>query len=62
MRETILYNITINISKVHIGKEHLELKAVMDYVNATYNDWERFITKKDITTVFNEYIKKNLKT
>jgi hypothetical protein len=34
----------------------------MNYVNATYDDWERFITKEDITEVFNEYIKKNLKT
>ena len=33
----------------------------MDYVNATYSDWERFITKEDITEVFNEYIKKKLK-
>ena len=62
MKETMLDDIAIDISKVHIGKGHLELKAVMDYVNATYNDWERFITKKDITKVFNEYIKKNLKT
>jgi hypothetical protein len=58
----MLDDIAIDISKVHIGKGHLELKAVMDYVNATYNDWERFITKEDITEVFNEYIKKNLKT
>ena len=62
MRETMLDDIAIDISKVHIGKGPLELTAVIDYVNATYNDWERFITKEDITEVFNEYIKKNLKT
>ena len=61
-KETMLDDIAIDIAKVHIGKGHLELKSVMDYVNATYSDWERFITKEDITEVFNEYIKKNLKT
>ena len=62
MKESMIDYIAIYISKVHICKGHLELKAVMDYLNATYNDWERFITKEDITEVFNEYIKKNLKT
>ena len=62
MKETMLDDIAIDIAKVHIGKGHLELKAVMDYVNATYNDWERFITKEDIAEVFNEYIKKKLKS
>ena len=62
MRETMLDDIGIAISKVHISKGYLELKSVIDYVNAKYNDWERFITKEDITEVFNEYIKKNLKT
>ena len=62
MKETMLDDISIDIAKVHIGKGHLELKSVMDYVNATYSDWERFITKEDITEVFNEYIKKKLKT
>jgi hypothetical protein len=55
MKETMLDDISIAISKVHIGKGHLELKAVMNYVNATYDDWERFITKEDITEVFNEH-------
>ena len=62
MRETMLDDIGIAISKVHISKGYLELKSVIDYVNAHYDDWERFITKEDITEVFNEYIKKNLKT
>jgi len=60
-KETMLDDIGIAISKVHITKGELELKSVMDYVNATYSDWERFITKEDITEVFNEYIKKKLK-
>ena len=61
-KETMLDDIGIAISKVHITKGELELKSVMDYVNANFGDWERFITKEDITEVFNEYIKKNLKT
>ena len=60
-KETMLDDIGIAISKVHIEKGHLELKSVMDYVNANFGDWERFITKEDITEVFNEYIKKKFK-
>ena len=60
-KETILDDIGIAISKVHINKGGLELKSVMDYVNANFGDWERFITKEDITEVFNEYIKKKFK-
>ena len=61
MKETMLDDIGIAISKVHITKGELELKSVMDYVNANFGDWERFITKEDITEVFNEYIKKKFK-
>ena len=34
MKETMLDDIGIAISKVHISKGYLELKSVIDYVNA----------------------------
>ena len=61
MRETMLDDIGIAISKVHISKGYLELKSVIDYVNAHYDDWERFITKEDIAKVFGEYVEKKTK-
>ena len=61
MKETMLDDIGIAISKVHITKGELELKSVMDYVNATYSDWERFITKEDIAKVFGDYVEKKVK-
>jgi|TARA_B100000900_G_scaffold340209_1_gene302944 hypothetical protein len=60
-KETMLDDIGIAISKVHIEKGHLELKSVMDYVNANFGDWERFITKEDISEVFKEYVEKKSK-
>lgn len=60
-KETMLDDIGIAISKVHITKGHLELKSVMDYVNANFGDWERFITKEDISEVFKEYVEKKSK-
>ena len=61
MRETMLDDIGIAISKVHISKGYLELKSVIDYVNAHYDDWERFITKEDIAKVFGDYVEKKVK-
>tara|TARA_R100000353_G_C6435887_1_gene177214 strand:+ start:305 stop:541 length:237 start_codon:yes stop_codon:yes gene_type:complete len=61
MRETMLDDIYIAITKVHVEKGHLELKSVIDYVNAHYDDWERFITKEDIAKVFGDYVEKKVK-
>ena len=60
-KETMLDDIGIAISKVHITKGELELKSVMDYVNANFGDWERFITKEDISEVFKDYVEKKIK-
>jgi len=60
-KEIMLDDIGIAISKVHITKGELELKSVMDYVNANFGDWERFITKEDVSEVFKEYVEKKSK-
>ncbi len=55
-REEMINEIYEELPKIHASKGNLELKSVINYVNATYNDWERFINKEDITETIQEYM------
>ena len=60
-REEMLNEIYESLPRIHANRGNLELKSVIDYVNAHYDDWERFITKEDIAKVFGEYVEKKTK-
>ena len=55
-REEMINEIYEELPKIHVSKGNLELKSVINYVNATYNDWERFINKEDIAETIQEYM------
>ena len=61
MKETMLDDIKIALSKVEIFKGGLELKSVVSYVDAEYDDWDRFITEEDLEKVFKEYVEEKSK-
>ena len=44
------------LPKIHASNGNLELKSVISHVDASYDDWERFINKEDITEVIQEYM------
>ena len=60
-KETMLDDIKIALSKVEIFKGELELKSVISYVDAEYDDWDRFITKEDLEKLFKEYAEEKSK-
>ena len=55
-REQMLDEIYESLSKIRASKGELEIKAIIDYVDANYNDWERFISKEDILETIQEYV------
>ena len=45
-----------SLPMIHANKGDLELKSVISHVDASYDDWERFINKEDIAEVIQEYM------
>ena len=55
-REEMINEIYEELPKIHASKGNLELKSVLSHVDASYDDWERFINKEDIAEVIQEYM------
>ena len=55
-REEMIDEIYESLPMIHANKGDLELKSVLSHVDASYDDWERFINKEDITEVIQEYM------
>ena len=55
-REQMLDEIYESLPMIHANKGNLELKSVLSHVDASYDDWERFINKEDIAEVIQEYM------
>ena len=55
-REEMIDEIYESLPMIHANKGDLELKSVISHVDASYDDWERFINKEDITEVIQEYM------
>ena len=48
-REEMIDEIYESLPMIHANKGNLELKSVISHVDASYDDWERFINKEDIS-------------
>ena len=55
-REQMIDEIYESLPMIHANKGNLELKSVLSHVDASYDDWERFINKEDIAEVIQEYM------
>ena len=55
-REEMIDEIYESLPMIHANKGNLELKSVISHVDASYDDWERFINKEDIAEVIQEYM------
>ena len=55
-REQMIDEIYESLPMIHANKGDLELKSVISHVDASYDDWERFINKEDKTEVIQEYM------
>ena len=55
-REEMLDEIYESLPRIHANRGNLELKSVISHVDASYDDWERFINKEDIAEVIQEYM------
>ena len=55
-REEMIDEIYESLPMIHANKGNLELKSVLSHVDASYDDWERFINKEDIAEVIQEYM------
>tara|TARA_R100001460_G_scaffold87292_1_gene128696 strand:+ start:210 stop:440 length:231 start_codon:yes stop_codon:yes gene_type:complete len=55
-REEMLDEIYESLPRIHANRGNLELKSVINYVDANYDDWERFMNKEDITEIIQEYM------
>ena len=55
-REQMIDEIYESLPMIHANKGNLELKSVISHVDASYDDWERFINKEDIAEVIQEYM------
>ena len=56
VREDMLDEIYESLPRIHANRDNLELKSVINYVDANYDDWERFMNKEDITEIIQEYM------
>ena len=48
-REEMLDEIYESLPRIHANRGNLELKSVINYVDAQYDDWERFMNKEVYT-------------
>ena len=55
-REQMIDEIYESLPMIHANKGNLELKSVLSHIDASYDDWERFINKEDIAEVIQEYM------
>jgi len=55
-REEMIDEIYESLPMIHANKGNLELKSVLSHIDASYDDWERFINKEDIAEVIQEYM------
>ena len=55
-KNAIIDEIYESLPMIHANKGNLELKSVLSHVDASYDDWERFINKEDIAEVIQEYM------